>query len=58
MVEMCPIMVNEPYTHANLNVLPLGSYDVIIGMEWLEVHRAKLDRYNKVDKCINDKGKS
>lgn len=22
----------------NLNVLPLGSYDVLIGMDWLENH--------------------
>lgn len=23
---------------ADLNVLPLGSYDVLIGMDWLEKH--------------------
>lgn len=22
----------------NLNVLPLGSYDILIGMDWLEAH--------------------
>ena len=34
-------------TYAYLNVLPLGSYDVIIGMDWLEAHKAKLDCYTK-----------
>ena len=34
-------------TYAYLNVLPLGSYDVLIGMDWLETHRVKLDCYNK-----------
>jgi hypothetical protein len=32
----------------NLNILPLGSYDMIIGMDWLEQHKAVLDCYTKV----------
>jgi predicted aspartyl protease len=32
----------------NLNILPLGSYDMIIGMEWLEQHKAILDFYTKI----------
>jgi hypothetical protein len=31
----------------NLNNLPLGSYDMIIGMDWLEGHKAILDFYTK-----------
>jgi hypothetical protein len=31
----------------NLNILPLRSYDVIIGMDWLENHKAVLDCYAK-----------
>jgi hypothetical protein len=31
----------------NLNILPLGSYDVIIRMDWLEKHKAVLDCYTK-----------
>jgi hypothetical protein len=27
----------------NLNILRLGSYDMIIGMDWLERHKAVLD---------------
>jgi hypothetical protein len=32
----------------NLNILPLGSYDMIIGMDWLEQHKAILDCFTKV----------
>jgi predicted aspartyl protease len=32
----------------NLNILPLGSYDMIIGMDWLEQHKAVLDFYTKI----------
>jgi hypothetical protein len=31
----------------NLNILPLGSYDMIIRMDWLERHKAVLDCYTK-----------
>ena len=33
---------------ANLDILPLGSYDMIIWMDWLEQHKAVLDCYTKV----------
>ena len=34
----------------------LGSYDILIGMDWLEVHRVKLDCYNKTFECIDEEG--
>ena len=43
-------------TCVDLNVLPLGSYDVLIGMDWLEAHRVKLDCYNKNFECMNEEG--
>ena len=43
-------------TCVDLNVLPLCSYDVLIGMDWLEAHRVKLDCYNKTFKCMNEEG--
>ena len=43
-------------TFADLNVLPLGSYDVLIGMDWLEAHRAKLHCYNKTFECLDEEG--
>ena len=35
-VEKCPLVMNGMITCVDLNVLPLGSYDVLIGMDWLE----------------------
>ena len=40
--------------YANLNILPLGSYDILIGMDWLKVHKVKLDCYNKKFECIDE----
>jgi hypothetical protein len=31
----------------NMNILPLGSYDMIIKMNWLEKHKVVLDFYTK-----------
>ena len=45
MVEKCPLVMDGLVTYVNLNILPLGSYDVLIGMDWLEAHRVSLDCY-------------
>ena len=37
-----------------LNVLPLGSYDLLIGMDWLEQHRVILNCYDKTFTCLNN----
>ena len=50
-VEKCPLVMDGLITYAYQNVLPLGSYDVLIGMDWLEAHRVKLDCYNKTFEC-------
>ena len=55
-VEKCPLVMDGISTYENLNILPLGSYDVLIGMEWLEVHRFKLDYCNKTFECVNEEG--
>ena len=34
-----------------------GSYDVLIGMDWLEAHRVKLDCYNETFECMDEEGK-
>ena len=54
-VEKCPLVMNGLVTYVDLNVLPLGSYDVLIGMDWLEAHRVKLDCYNKTFECMNER---
>ena len=55
-VEKCPLMMTGLVTCVDLNVLPLGSYDVLIGMDWLEAHRVKLDCYNKTLNAWMKKG--
>ena len=37
-VDNCPLKIAGQSIKADLNVLPLGSYDVLIGMDWLEKH--------------------
>ena len=50
--------MNGLVTCVDLNVLPLGSYDVLIGMDWLESHGVKLDCYNKAFECLDEEEKS
>jgi hypothetical protein len=46
MVKACPMDMNRLSTRAVLNIIPLGSYDFIIGMEWLEKKHVILYCYN------------
>ena len=48
--------MNGLVTCVDLNVLPLGSYDVLIGMDWLEAHKVKLDYYIKTFECMDEEG--
>ena len=48
--------MNGLITCVDLNVLPLGSYDVLIGMDWVEAHRVKLECYNKTFECMDEEG--
>jgi len=43
----CEMNMNGFDTQAHLNILPLGSYDLLIGMDWLEKHRVILNCYDK-----------
>jgi hypothetical protein len=40
----------------NMNILPLGSYDMIIEMDWLEQHKVLLDCYTKILNYKDDFG--
>jgi hypothetical protein len=50
-------MLVEFPTQAILNVLPLGSYDLLIGMDWMAAHKARLDCYHKTVECVSKEGK-
>ena len=53
-INQFPIDLNGFPTKLNLNILPLGSYEVLIVMDWLEKHRALVDCYEKKVFCNND----
>ena len=42
---------------AYLNILPLGSYECLIGMDWLDQHHAILEYHNKAFTCLDEEGK-
>ena len=42
-VEKCAVVMDQFEIVVKLNVLPLGSYDLLIGMDCLEQHRVILN---------------
>jgi hypothetical protein len=56
MVKSCPVGMNGLRTKADLNILPLGSYDFLIGMYWLDQHHSILDCHNKEFTCLDEEG--
>ena len=46
-VKGCEILMNDFNTNVDLNILPLGSYDMLIGMVWLEKHIVMLNVMTK-----------
>ena len=55
-VKVCPLEMNGMKTFEDINILPLGSYDVLIGMDWLDAHHAVLDCHNKNYTCLDEEG--
>jgi hypothetical protein len=53
----CPINLNGVSTNVGMNIVPLGSYDILIGMDWLEKHHDVLDCHNETFTCIDEEGK-
>ena len=56
LVKDCPIDMNGLNTKLDVNIIPLGSYDCLIGMDWLKKHHAVLDCYNKTITYLDEKG--
>jgi hypothetical protein len=56
MVKACPMEMNGLHTKVDLNIIPLGSYDCLIGMDWLDQHHVVLDCYNKEFTCLDEEG--
>ena len=55
-VKNCAVVMDQFETFIKLNVLPLGSYDILIGMDWLDQHRVVLNCFDKTFPCINNDG--
>ena len=48
-VKECALLMDDFKTTVKLNVLPLGSYDLLIGMDWLEQHKVVLNCYKNIN---------
>jgi hypothetical protein len=55
-VTGCILNLGEFVTRANLYITILGSYDVIIGMDWLESHEVILNYKMKRLSLVDDEG--
>ena len=43
-------------TSTHLNSFLLGSYIMILGMDWLYLYKTKVDCYDKAIECLDDNG--
>jgi hypothetical protein len=57
MVRSCSISLNGMNTSIDLNIIPLGSYDILIGMDWLDKHHVVLNCHKKTFTCLDGNGK-
>ena len=55
-VRACSFELNSMPKKTHLNVLPLGSYSMLLGMDWLYLQRTKVDCYDKAIDCLDDNG--
>jgi hypothetical protein len=56
LVKSCPVDMNGLSTRDELNILLVGFYDCLIGMDWLDQHHAILDCCNKEFTCLDEEG--
>ena len=56
MVKSCLMDMNGLNTGEYLNILPLGSYDCLIGMDWLDQHHAILECHKNEFTFLDEEG--
>jgi hypothetical protein len=56
LVKSCPVDMNGLSTKDKLNIIPLGSYDYLVGMDWLDQHYTILDFRNKEITFLDEEG--
>jgi hypothetical protein len=57
-VDNCLVELGVCTTRLKVYITALGTYDKIIGMDWLESHRALVDCFAKRVLCVDDEGRS
>jgi hypothetical protein len=53
----CPIHLSGVNAVANMNIIPLGYYDILIGMDWLDKNHAILYFHDNIFTCLDEEGK-
>ena len=48
LVRSCVLSLGTFTTTVDLRILPLGSYDIVLGMDWLAAHQANINCHRKV----------
>ena len=56
LVSGCELDLGAFTTMVDLCILPLGSYDIVLGMDWLATHQANIDCQRKSVQCVDDTG--
>jgi hypothetical protein len=56
-IPSCEFIMGGLPNQATINILPLGSYDLLIGMDWLATNKTKLYCYQKNLECISEEGR-
>ena len=46
-IANCEVEIQDHVTRINLKIFPLGSYDMIIGMDWFEKYKIVLNCFDK-----------
>jgi hypothetical protein len=55
LVKDCPMDMNKLNTKVDVNIIPLSSYDCLIGMDWLEEIHVVQDYYKTIT-CFDEEG--
>ena len=53
-VRKCPLDMNGVNNFADLNIIPLVSYVILIGMDWLDAYNSILDCQNGTYLCLDE----
>jgi hypothetical protein len=56
-VKYCLLDMDGVIIVVDLNIIPLGSYNIMIGMDWLDAHHVVLDCHINTSTCFGEEGK-